>query len=102
MRVLYALIVGSADQHSSGHPEMYDPLPSRTSVSVGQIADDVLADAPELRNPRSLEHFRDGSCRRFQQVRLVPDPDFLDLVPGSSLIEPARDCFYFRKFRHWS
>src|ERR1039458_2127383 len=84
---------------------MNDPLPvngGSFSPSAGalQIEDDVLAAPPNSRYPGPLQYGSDLCRRRFQRLRLLPQPDRLNRVARDVLVEPAGYGFDFRKFGH--
>src|SRR6516162_8620651 len=84
---------------------MHDPLtaPGRRSAleSIAlQVENDVPPHAPDSHNARLFEDGQDVLRRRLQRLGLLAQPNRLDDIAGDTLVQSARNGFYFREFRH--
>ncbi len=95
------------DQQPPGHAQMHDPLQSRTHPLSGrrpifQIEDDVFAYPEDTVDAAPGQLF--GHClgRRLERLRFLAEPGGFDAVSAKALVDPSRDSFNFRQFRHGS
>jgi len=119
VRVLFDFFLRLANQHTARHPKMNNPLstrlcgaraPARSHLLLRmatrrntinfQIKHNVFSDPPHGRNSPGLQRCDNLLGRRFQRLRLRPQPHRFNHVSSDALIQAARNSFNFRELRH--